>query len=104
MIVTMLNLLPTAMLDGGHVARSILGDKARMVLTFLSILMLVVTDFWPMAILVLFMSMYKHPGPLDDVSPLSTRRKLVTVGLIAVFVLCSFLQYLIYILMGVFGV
>ena len=104
MIVTMLNLLPTAMLDGGHVARSILGDKARMVLTFLSILMLVVTEFWPMAILVLFMSMYKHPGPLDDVSPLSTRRKLVTVGLIAVFILCSFLQYLVYILMGIFGV
>jgi len=104
MIVTMLNLLPTAMLDGGHIARSILGEKARMVLTFLSLLMLVVAGFWPMAILVLFMSMYKHPGPLDDVSPLSTRRKLVTVGLIAVFVLCSFLQYLIYILMGVFGV
>jgi membrane-associated protease RseP (regulator of RpoE activity) len=104
MIVTMLNLLPTSMLDGGHVARTILGDKSRMVLTFLSVLMLVVTDFWPMAILVLFMSMYKHPGPLDDVSPLSTRRKLLTVGLIVVFILCSFLQYLIYILMGVFGV
>jgi membrane-associated protease RseP (regulator of RpoE activity) len=99
MIVTMLNLLPAAMLDGGHVARSILGDKARMALTFLSVLMLIVADFWPMAILVLFMSMYRHPGPLDDVSPLSTNRKLGAIGLVAVFVLCSFLQYFIYFFM-----
>ena len=99
MIVTMLNLLPAAMLDGGHVARSILGDKARMALTFLSILMLIAADFWPMAILVLFMSMYRHPGPLDDVSPLSTNRKLWAVGLVAVFVLCSFLQYFVYFFM-----
>lgn len=99
MLVTMLNLLPAAMLDGGHVARSILGDKARTVLTFLSILMLIVTDFWPMAILVLFMSMYRHPGPLDDVSPLSTRRKLLAVGLIVIFVLCSYLYvYILYLL------
>jgi heme/copper-type cytochrome/quinol oxidase subunit 2 len=87
------------MLDGGHVSRSILGDKARMVLTFLSILMLIAADFWPMAILVLFMSMYRHPGPLDDVSPLSTNRKLWAVGLVAVFVLCSFLQYFVYFFM-----
>jgi membrane-associated protease RseP (regulator of RpoE activity) len=99
MLVTMLNLLPAAMLDGGHVARSILGDKARTVLTFLSILMLIVTDFWPMAILVLFMSMYRHPGPLDDVSPLSTRRKVLVVGLIVIFFLCSYLHvYILYLL------
>jgi len=103
MIVTMLNLLPAAMLDGGHVARSILGDKPRFVLTGLSILMLLVAGFWPMAILVLFMSTYRHPGPLDDVSPLSTRRKLYAVGLVVVFVLCSYFQYFVYFLMQIFG-
>ncbi len=103
MIVTMLNLLPAAMLDGGHVARSVLGDKARMILTGLSILMLIVAGFWPMAILVLFMSMYRHPGPLDDVSPLSTRKKLYAVGLVVVFVLCSYFQYFLYFLMQLFG-
>jgi membrane-associated protease RseP (regulator of RpoE activity) len=90
MVVTMLNLLPAAMLDGGHVARSLVGEKTRNVLTFLSILLLVVEGFWPMAFFVLFISMYKHPGPLDDVSSLSASRKLLTVVLIVIFVLCSF--------------
>jgi membrane-associated protease RseP (regulator of RpoE activity) len=90
MIVTMLNLLPAAQLDGGHVARSIFGEKTRTVLTMLSILLLVIEDFWPMAIFVLFISMYKHPGPLDDVSTLSTSRKLLTIFLAAILILCSF--------------
>jgi membrane-associated protease RseP (regulator of RpoE activity) len=90
MVVTMLNLLPAAMLDGGHVARSLVGEKTRSILTFMSILLLIISGFWPMAIFVLFISMRKHPGPLDDVSSLSTNRKLLTIGLIAIFVLCSF--------------
>jgi len=90
MVVTMLNLLPAAMLDGGHVARSTLaGDKPRLVLTFASValLLLVGTEFVVMAFLIVFMSMFKHPGPLDDVSSLSRNRKLLTVALIAVFLL-----------------
>jgi membrane-associated protease RseP (regulator of RpoE activity) len=90
MVITMLNLLPAAMLDGGHVARSLVSEKARSILTFLSILLLIIEAFWPMAIFVLFISMYRHPGPLDDVSSLSTNRKLLTIALVAIFVLCSF--------------
>jgi len=90
MVVTMLNLLPTAMLDGGHVVRSLVGERVRSILTLLSILFLVVQGFWPMALFVLFLSMQKHPGPLDDVSGLSLGRKLRTIVLIAVFILCSF--------------
>jgi len=90
MVVTMLNLLPAAMLDGGHVARSTLaGDKSRMILTFGSVglLLLVGSEFMVMAFLIVFMSMFKHPGPLDDVSSLSRNRKLLTVALVAVFLL-----------------
>lgn len=90
MVVTMLNLLPAAMLDGGHVARSTLtNDKARLILTFASValLLFVGTEFLIMAFLIVFMSMFKHPGPLDDVSSLSRKRKLLTVALVAVFVL-----------------
>jgi membrane-associated protease RseP (regulator of RpoE activity) len=90
MIVTMFNLLPAAMLDGGHVARSTLArDKPRLILTFASValLLLVSTDFIVMAFLIVFMSMFKHPGPLDDVSGLSRNRKLLIIALIAVFIL-----------------
>jgi len=90
MVVTMLNLLPVAMLDGGHVARSIIGEKWRFLLTIVSLFILLLPglEFIGMAFLILFMSMFKHPGPLDDVSGLSTNRKLSTIGLIAIFVLC----------------
>lgn len=87
-VVTMLNLLPAGMLDGGHVARASIGEKFSFVLTFASILFLLVQELYFMAIFVVFISMYKHPGPLDDVSSLSTKRKLVGVALIGVFVLC----------------
>jgi len=87
MMVTMLNLLPTGMLDGGHVARVLLGDKARTVLSYIAILALLLIGAWLMAILVLFMSGYPHPGSLDDVSQLSMSRKLVAIALIAIFVL-----------------
>jgi hypothetical protein len=96
MVVTMLNLLPAAMLDGGHVARSLVGERTRNILTLLSILLLILEGFWPMAFFVLFISMYKHPGPLDDVSSLSASRKLLTIVLIAIFVLCSFPILLIF--------
>jgi membrane-associated protease RseP (regulator of RpoE activity) len=90
MVVTMLNLLPAAMLDGGHVARStIVGDKLRLILTFASVALLLFagTEFVIMAFIIIFMAMFKHPGPLDDVSSLSRNRKLFTVALVGVFIL-----------------
>jgi membrane-associated protease RseP (regulator of RpoE activity) len=89
MVVTMLNLLPVAMLDGGHVARSTLtGDKPRQILTFASValLLFIGTEFLIMAF-VIILTMVKHPGPLDDVSNLSRSRKLLTVALVVVFIL-----------------
>lgn len=101
--VTMLNLMPAAMLDGGHIARSIFGKKARTVLTVLSVISLAFVS--PvMAIFVLFMSMYGHPGPLDDVSSLSRGRKILAVVIVIMFVLSSFLHYLVFFLLELFGV
>lgn len=89
MVVTMLNLLPAAMLDGGHVARSLVPDRLRFILTILSVAILVFSgpQFIVMAFIVVFMSMFKHPGPLDDVSGLSKGRKLLIIILVAVFAL-----------------
>ncbi|MEM3701088.1 MAG: site-2 protease family protein [Candidatus Bathyarchaeia archaeon] len=93
LVVTLLNILPAAMLDGGHVARSMVGERPRLVLSVLSILFLFYEGFWPMAFLVLFLSMYKHPGPLDDVSSLSRSRKFLAIALVAIFVLCLFTSF-----------
>jgi membrane-associated protease RseP (regulator of RpoE activity) len=90
MVVTMLNLLPAAMLDGGHVARAVFGEKTASILTWLSIIYLVFSGFWPMAFFVLFISRSRHPGSLDEVSALSTGRKILSVLLVVILVLCSF--------------
>ncbi|MEM4732988.1 MAG: site-2 protease family protein [Candidatus Bathyarchaeia archaeon] len=90
MVVTMLNLLPAAMLDGGHVARAAtVSDRQRFVLTFASVAILLFSgsEFMLMAFLIVFMSMFRHPGPLDDVSGLSKSRKWLIGALIAIFVL-----------------
>jgi len=87
MIVTMLNLLPAGMLDGGHVIRVLLKEKTRTFISYIAILALVLIGAWLMAILVFFMLRYPHPGSLDDVSQLSNSRKLAAIALIAIFVL-----------------
>ncbi|HLC00532.1 MAG TPA: site-2 protease family protein, partial [Candidatus Bathyarchaeia archaeon] len=89
MVVTMLNLLPAGMLDGGHVAKSLVPDRWRYVLIIVSVvtLLLAGSQFWFFALIVIFLSAFKHPGPLDDVSSLSRSRKFVIVGLVAIFVL-----------------
>ncbi|MCL6578884.1 MAG: site-2 protease family protein [Candidatus Bathyarchaeota archaeon] len=89
MIVTMLNLLPAGMLDGGHVATSIFGGKMRGILNVVAIVFLVIYGYYPMAFFVLFLSLFRHPGPLDDVSSLSKTRKYVIPVLFIVFILCG---------------
>ena len=87
MIVTMLNLVPSGMFDGGHVARSVVGDNAHRIVSYLGIALLAISGWWPMAVLALFFSSTKHPGPLDDVSKLTSKRKIGTIILVCVFIL-----------------
>jgi len=90
MFVTLVNLVPAGMLDGGHVTRSFLGERARTVLAYLTIALLFVMGppFYLMAVLALFFSMYRHPGPLDDVSKITTSRKVMALALVFIFILC----------------
>ena len=86
--VTLLNLLPTGMLDGGHTLRSIVkNDVIRTGFTIGALLLLLYTRQFLMLAFVLFLSSYGHPGPLDDVSKISKSRKLVVVLLIIIFAL-----------------
>jgi membrane-associated protease RseP (regulator of RpoE activity) len=87
MVVTMLNLVPSGMFDGGHVARSIMGDRAHQIISYAGIMLLALIGWWTMAVLALFFSAAKYPGPLDDVSEITTRRKIGAIVLLAVFIL-----------------
>jgi membrane-associated protease RseP (regulator of RpoE activity) len=81
-LVTFLNLLPVWQLDGGHIVRATLGDKGHKVTALLAFGILVLAGYWAFAvILVVFMFLSRRPleglEPLDDISPLSTSRKLL---------------------------
>ena len=49
-LITFLNLLPAWQLDGGHMARTLLGPKLHRYATFGSIAILVLLDYWLMAV------------------------------------------------------
>ena len=78
--VTFINLLPAWQLDGGHIANSAVSPRVHRYLTYASIAGMLLTGLWLMAILLLIMS-NRAPAltPLDNVSPLSTSRKIVVI-------------------------
>jgi membrane-associated protease RseP (regulator of RpoE activity) len=89
-LITFLNLLPAWQLDGGHMARTLLGPKLHRYATYGSMAILVLLDFWMMAILILILSSRSpSANPLDDISPLTKNRKLAYLGIIILAVLCA---------------
>jgi membrane-associated protease RseP (regulator of RpoE activity) len=89
-LITFLNLLPAWQLDGGHMARTLLGSKMHRYATYGSMAILVLLNYWLMAILILIMSS-RNPSasPLDDISPLSRNRKFAYIGIIVLAILCA---------------
>ena len=90
-LITGLNLLPAWQLDGGHLARAAVGEKYHFILTLLSIMMLFLTGYWLMAMLILFLALMsggRGARPLDDVSDLSPKRKVLFVFSLVLAFLC----------------
>lgn len=93
-LITFLNLLPAWQLDGGHMARSIFGQKIHKIATYASVGVLFLLRYEMMAIFILLFSMKNMSvQPLDDVSPLSKNRKLLYIAVIVIAVLCAPLPF-----------
>ena len=93
-LITFLNLLPAWQLDGGHIARAALGRKWHKITTYAGIGTLAVLGYWIMALFVLSFSMRSPDArPLDDISPLSSKRKKMFVLVIGLAVLCAPLPF-----------
>jgi membrane-associated protease RseP (regulator of RpoE activity) len=93
-LITFLNLLPAWQLDGGHMARSIFGQKFHRIATYASVAVLFLLQYQMMAIFILLFSMRNMSvRPLDDVSPLSKNRKLLYIAVIAIAFLCAPLPF-----------
>ena len=94
LFVTALNLLPAGQLDGGHVARAVLGDKTKYLSWAAIAAMLVlgiVTPFGGWLIIALFILLLgaRHPPPLNDLTKLDVKRH----GLAAVVVVVILLSF-----------
>ena len=90
LLVTSLNLIPAGQLDGGHVMYVLLGKNARRLWPFIVIALLALGVLWTgwyiWAALIFFLGRM-HAQPLDDITPLDGRRKLIALFGLLVFVL-----------------
>jgi membrane-associated protease RseP (regulator of RpoE activity) len=90
LLVTALNLLPAGTLDGGHVVYSLFGEKARkafpFILLFLALFGFFWTGWWLWAVLLLWLGRV-HAQPLDQITTLDPRRRVLAVVVILIFVL-----------------
>ena len=79
-LITFINLLPAWQLDGGHITNAAVSPRIHKWLTYVSAVIMVLIGFWLMAVLVLVLGT-NTPSlrPLDDVSPLSSKRKVFLV-------------------------
>lgn len=100
MLITMLNLMPVGMLDGGHISRALFSNRKvfkffffqlsfHRIISLIGILVTAILGYWPMALLMLFFGRAGHPGPVNDVIPLSNGRKILAVGLLFLLVVCA---------------
>jgi membrane-associated protease RseP (regulator of RpoE activity) len=88
---TAVNLLPAGQLDGGHVARALLKEKHKYV-SWLVIFVLAGLSFfytgWLMfAIIILLFIGTQHQPPLNEITRLDTRRKLLGLVILIIFIL-----------------
>ena len=97
---TFLNLIPASQLDGGHILRSTLGAKHHKQITFAMVLAMFALPplviplfsmtFWIIGALALLLTLRAPDNPpLDDVTPLSTRRKALFIVAMALGALCA---------------
>lgn len=91
LLVTGLNLIPVGQLDGGHVLYALLGRYARLLYypivgALLLLTLLVASELIVFTLLILLMGNL-HAVPLDDITPLDTRRRGVALLALLVFVL-----------------
>lgn len=100
MLVTALNLIPAGQLDGGHVLRAMLGEKARHVSSIMPFILISLgfyltyfqnRDGFLWVLWGLFLSFFAaagHPKPLDDEVPLGKGRMALGVAAFILGILC----------------
>jgi len=91
LFVTALNLLPVGQLDGGHIAYALLGKKSKFIFSLTIMLWMGISFFfyvgWTLMIVLVLLFGFRHPPPLDDLTPLDSKRKILGGIVFTLFVL-----------------
>jgi len=81
LFVTSLNLLPIGQLDGGHIAYGLFGRRSRVIFLIAIVVMAFITVFynpgWFLLLILIILFGFRHPPPIDDITPLDWGRKIV---------------------------
>jgi membrane-associated protease RseP (regulator of RpoE activity) len=87
LFVTAINLLPAGQLDGGHVARALLG-RYQFYVSWGAVILLFGMSFfytgWFLFGFLIFILGVRHPPPLNDLTPLDTRRKVIGIAAVVI--------------------
>jgi membrane-associated protease RseP (regulator of RpoE activity) len=90
LLVTALNLMPVGQLDGGHILYSLIGDAARRlyypILIVMTALVFLVSEAWLFWLILLFLFGRVYAAPLDMITPIDPRRRLIGVVALITFV------------------
>lgn len=89
LLVTAINLLPAGQLDGGHISYVLFGKRVNWFLPFILIALFLLgfvwSGWWLWALLILFLGRV-HAEPLDQITKLDKKRKLLAIfGLVVFF-------------------
>jgi len=98
LLITSLNLIPSGQLDGGHAIYAVFGEKVHFWtgrIAFVVMVLLSILGFYffsspsgiLFAVLLFVMMRVRHPEPLDD-TPLDTKRKVIAILTLLIFILC----------------
>jgi membrane-associated protease RseP (regulator of RpoE activity) len=84
LFVTALNLLPLGQLDGGHIAYALVGRQSeKLAFVTAAVLALLGLTFWLGWLFWAFLGFmlgFRHPQPMNDVTPLDPKRRLLGLG------------------------
>ena len=98
LLMTALNLIPSGQLDGGHAIYAVFGEKVhkwtgRIAFPVMAVLSILGLYFYGspsgflVAIILAIMMRIRHPAPFDQ-TPLDTKRKVIAVLTLIIFMLC----------------
>jgi membrane-associated protease RseP (regulator of RpoE activity) len=90
LLITALNLIPAGQLDGGHIANVLFGSRARLLLPFILVALIVLglvwNGWWLWALIIFFLGRV-YAEPLDQITPLDSGRRAMAILGLVIFVL-----------------